>query len=399
MKVNTKQKFFETLRQSMIALAFNIFGIVAGAIVAYQLGLFRQVSWAIAVFPPVLSARGVIAGSFCGRLSTGLHLGTVEPRFFGNTKSFYLLFQAIIVLTLEASITMSLVAILFGSFFLGIPVSDFFSILGVVLATMGLSLVTISPITMIISFLSFKHGLDPDITLYPVGSTISDLLITTIYILVVNLFLFGSGGQYLIVFLGLLLLFVAAYFLRKNVRKLEFAKTVRESLLVLVFVAFIANVTGSTLGKIAQSEGERREIFTVYPALISIMGAIGSVVGSTATTKLALGTLKSSLSSIRNHAMEISGVWIASLIMFFTNSILSLVIQGLFTLPNFLRFTALLLSVNLVAASFIIIISYSVAVLTYQKGLDPDNFVIPIESSLADSITTISMLFSLSIIG
>jgi mgtE-like transporter len=198
---------------------------------------------------------------------------------------------------------------------------------------------------------------------------------------------------------GLVLLFVAAYFLRKNVRKPEFAKTVRESLLVLVFVAFIANVTGSTLGKIAQSEGERREIFTVYPALISIMGAIGSVVGSTATTKLALGTLKSSLSSIRNHAMEISGVWIASLIMFFINSILSLVIQGLFTLPNFLRFTALLLSVNLVAASFIIIISYSVAVLTYQKGLDPDNFVIPIESSLADSITTISMLFSLSIIG
>jgi cation transporter-like permease len=31
--------------------------------------------------------------------------------------------------------------------------------------------------------------------------------------------------------------------------------------------------------------------------------------------------------------------------------------------------------------------------------LDPDNFVIPIESSLADSITTISLLVALGLIG
>jgi len=187
--------------------------------------------------------------------------------------------------------------------------------------------------------------------------------------------------------------------LPKNVREPEFVKTIKESLITLVLVSFIVNVTGSTLGKIAEVVGERREIYTVYPALIDTIGDIGAVVGSTATTKLALGTLKSSLSSIRNHVMEISGAWAASLIMFFTYSILSLIIQGLFTLPNFFRFTALLFNTNLVAASFVIIISYAAAVLTYQKGLDPDNFVIPIESSLADSITTISLLLALRIIG
>lgn len=400
MALNTKQKFSKTLRQSVMAYAFNIFGIVAGTMVAYHIGLFSLVPWAIAVYPAVLSARGVIAGLFCGRLSTGLHLGTVQPRFFGNTKSFYLLFQAIVMLTLEASIAMSLVAALFGSLFLGIPAPDFFNILSVILATMTLSLVIISPLTMIVSFLSFKHGLDPDIIVYPVESTISDLLITMTYILVVNLFLrFGSAGRYLIVFAGLVLLFVAAYLLRKNVREPEFVKTIRESLLTLVFVAFIVNVTGTTLGKISGVVGERREIYTVYPALIDTMGDVGSVVGSTATTKLALGTLKSSLSSIRNHSTEISGAWAASLIMFIMYSMLSLIIQGLFTFPNFFRFTALLFSTNVVAASVIIIISYAVAILTYQRGLDPDNFVIPIESSLADSITTISLLLALSIIG
>jgi len=336
MALNAKHKFFETLRQSVMAYAFNIFGIVAGTMVAYHVGLFKLAPWVIVVYPQVVSARGVIGGLFCGRLSTGLHLGTVQPRFFGNTKSFYLLFKAIVMITLETSIAMGLVATLFGSLFLGTMPSEFFNLLSVIVATMTLALLIVSPLTMTVSFLSFKHGLDPDIILYPVESTVSDLLITMAYILVVSLFFwFGSAGRYLIVFVGLVLLFIAAYLLPKNVREPEFVKTIRESLLTLALVAFIVNVTGTTLGKIAEVVGERREIYTVYPALIDTIGDVGSTVGSTATTKLALGTLKSSLSSIRNHAIEICGAWTAFLIMFFTYSILSLIIHGFSILPDF----------------------------------------------------------------
>jgi cation transporter-like permease len=85
--------------------------------------------------------------------------------------------------------------------------------------------------------------------------------------------------------------------------------------------------------------------------------------------------------------------------MYCVYSILSLIVQGIFTLPNFLSFTALLLIANTIAASCIILVSYSVAILTYQKGFDPDNFEIPIESSLADSLTSIALLISLFIVG
>jgi cation transporter-like permease len=51
------------------------------------------------------------------------------------------------------------------------------------------------------------------------------------------------------------------------------------------------------------------------------------------------------------------------------------------------------------AASCIILISYAVAILTYQKGLDPDNFEIPIESALADSITSIALLTAILLVG
>ena len=399
------RRFTETFKESLMALAFNMFGIVAGTIVALNLGLFESefAPWAVAIYPAILSARGVIAGLLSGHLSTGLHIGTVQPRFFGNTKSFYALIHAVVVLTLETSALMSLVAVLFGSFLWGATVADFFNMLGVILATMSLSLVVITPLTVIVSFLSFRHGLDPDIILYPVESTVSDVLVTMCYFLMLSLFIsYGLAGRFLIALLGLGLLFTVAYVLPKNVREAEFVETIKESVLTLVLVAFIVNVTGSVLGKIRERleiGGGRREIYTVYPALIDTIGDVGAVVGSTATTKLALGTLKSSFSAVRNHAMEIFSAWAASLILFAAYSFLSSIIQGVTTLSTFLRFTALLFTANLMAASSIIIVAYVVAVLTFQRGLDPDNFVIPIESSLADGITTISLLIALSLIG
>ena len=394
----SRHKFARTLKESLGAFGFNLVGIAAGAIIAYYSGLFRLAPWVILVYPSVVSARGVIGGLFCGRLSTALHLGTMQPRFFGNTKSFYLLFRAVVVLTLEASLGMSLVAMLFGSAFLGVASSDFVSILMVTMATMTLALLVVSPLTIAASVVSFKRGLDPDIVLYPVESTVSDFFITLIYVLVVNLFLqFGMSGKTMVSLVVLVLVLVSTYYLIRSIRETEFVKTVRESFLTLVFVAFIVNVTGSTLGKISEVVGGRREVYTVYPAMIDTMGDVGAVVGSTATTKLALGSLQPSIRSIRNHAIEIFGAWLASSIMYAIYAFLSLAIQGQLSPFNLLRFASLVLTTNVIAGAAIVVVSYVVAVLTYRKGLDPDNFVIPIESSLADSITTMSLFLVLSL--
>ena len=392
MALKVKPRFVETLKQSVMAYAFNIFGIAAGTIIAYYSGLFAKAPWAVVIYPPILSARGVIGGLFCGRLSTALHLGTIQPRLFGNTKSFYLLFQAIVIMTFEASLMMSLIAALFRGF------GEFLDLINVFMATMALALIVISPLTLTVSFMSFKHGLDPDIILYPIESTVADLLITSIYITVLSLFLANSlFWGYVFAFISLALLLTSAFFIVKNAREPEFIKTLKESLLTLVLVSFIVNVAGVTLGKVEEliRGKELSQVYVVYPALIDTIGDVGAVVGSTATTKLALGTLKASFSSMKNHFMEVSGAWAASLIMYFAYSVLALLITGTFAPISLVTFTFFLFTVNVLAASLIILVSYSVAILTYQRGLDPDNFEIPIESSLADSITTISLLVAL----
>lgn len=392
-------RFPRTFKQSIFSLSFNLGAILAGTLLAVYFGIFSLAPWTLAVYPGILSMRGVIGGLFSGRLSTGLHIGTVRVGFTKNTRNFYTLWRATIVLALESSVMLAIVASLFGIFFWGINFMDSIAILGVVTATMALSLVFISPITVAVSVLSFRRGLDPDVTVYPIISTVADIVVTACYILVLNAFFSLSyTGYYLIGVFNLVFLCLVLYILSKDVREEEFVKTIKESFLTIALVAFIVNVTGSFLARITEVVGSRPEIYIVYPALIDTIGSVGSIVGSTATTKLILGTLKSSFSSIKQHLNEIGGAWAASLVMFMLYSIISSVTQGMVVF-EFLRFTALLFATNILAALSMVIIAYAIGVLTYRKGWDPDNFVIPIESSLADTITTIALLAALTVIG
>lgn len=399
----TSRKFrggaFKIFREALVGYTFGIGGIVAGTIIASQLDVFSISPWSIAAYPAVLSARGIIGGLFSGRLSTALHLGTVFPRISKNTKDFHMLLNAVVTLTFEVSIIMSIFSMVFGSVFWGITPADFLSIFAVILATMTLGL-SIALVTIGVSFFSFKNGLDTDVFLYPAVSAISDVLITLFFFFVLSLFFrSNSFGQWLVAMLGLCLMILASTSLLRNFKQKEFIKTLKESFFTLIFVAITVNITGTVLNRISVSLTRESEVYIVFPALMTIVGSVGAIVGSTATTKLAVGLLDVSFSDITNHFREIFCAWTASLIMFAFFSFLSLSICGTLTLGTFLMFTLLLVITNVIAASAIILISYATAILTFQKGLDPDNFVIPIESVLADNITLIALLVALFLVG
>jgi mgtE-like transporter len=392
------KSFVRMLKETSLAYVFDVGGLLAGFMVASQFGIFAKTDWAIAVYPAILSAKGVIGGLLSGRLSTALHLGTVHPKFFGNTKSFYKLFEALIVITLATSVAMSGIAIVFGNLFWGITFAHFPEILSVVMATMATGLL-LSLITIKVSFVSFKRGLDPDIVVYPIMSTVADIFITLFYIGIFSLFFAGYLGSWIVAAIALAFGFLVMYILPKNIHETDFIKTIKESMTTLLIVAFVVNITGTVLKQISSFVSERAEVITVYPALIDTIGDVGSVVGSTATTKLALGLLTPSLASMRSHAKNIFSAWSASLVVFIILAALSLTINGVFSADRILSLFSVLLLSNVIAVAAIVLLSYSISILTFKRGLDPDNFVIPIESSFADSITTIALLVALLLIG
>ena len=387
--------YIKSLAESFLSLSFNITGLIAGFLLSSYFNVFNSFPWTFILYPGILSVRGAIGGLFSGRLSTGLHLGIYEPSLRNNTKDAYLLFNTITVLTLISSIFMGVVSSLFSFLQGAARLADIPIIFLVVLATMGLSIVLISPFTYGFSVVSYRRGFDPDMVVYPVISTFSDIIVTLCYVGVLVLVKTFNGMQWMILILvDILFIYMVMKVVKENRGEEDFRETIREFIMTLSVISVIVNITGSALGKITEIIGKSLEIYTVYPALIDTVGDAGSIVGSTATTKMFLGTLPSSITAVRHHLKEISSSWIATLILFEVYAFISSLIYGLNLLP---LLTLRLLTVNLLLIPMIILISIGTAVVTINRGLDPDNFVIPIETSISDGLTTIILYAILTI--
>jgi mgtE-like transporter len=381
-------------KETTIACLFDIGSLIAGFMIALELGIFQLSPWAIALYPAVISVKAVITGLLTGRLSTALHLGTISPRFFGNTKSFYKLISAMVVLTLITSATISAFSFVFGTLFWGVSTYEFPAILTVMVATLSLGLL-ITLITVQFTFISFKKSLDPDTIVYPAVSTLANIVITFLYIAVLNLYFSGFFGRWAIVMFGLINVLLVLIILPLNVHDTEFRKIIRESLPTMLLVAFMVNITGTLLKGISYLAGDRREIYTVYPAMIDMMGDASLVVASAATVKLTLGVLSPSYGSIKNHAKNIFSAWASTLILFMVIGFLSLALNDVFTISGIISLLVILLTSNVIAFVSIVLISYAISILTFKRGLDPDNFVIPLGSSLADALTTLALFITL----
>jgi cation transporter-like permease len=389
----------KTTSQSLLSLVSGLGDIFAGVIIAASLSIFPHEYWIIALYPGVLSMRGVMGGLLSGKLGTSLHLGTINTSLAGvHKKNLLLLLGSISVLTFASSLLLGFIALFFGAFFWGINVFTGLTIFGTLLATMGISLLVISPVTIGVAFYSAKKGLDPDIIVYPIVSTIADILVTLCYVLVLTLSFMSAISQFLVLFICLAFAVIALTISYKNRKEKEFLQTIKEALFTLILVAFIVNITGSVLSRISEVLNTRPEIYVVYPALLNTIGGFGAIVGSTATTKLALGTMDS-LRSIKHHKRQILGAWLASVVIFLIIAVVSLPFQAPINFIEALKYVGLILATNIFPAALMVFISISIAFLTFRKGLDPDNFVIPIESSLADILTTVSLVIMLSLVG
>jgi mgtE-like transporter len=358
--------------------------------------MFDTIPWALVIYPGILSIRGAIGGLYCGRLSTALHLGTIKPRLFGNTDEAYVLFNTVNTLTLISALLMGSLGSLVGVLVTGRPFTEFFTILSVIIASMGLSILAISPLTFWVSVASYKRGLDPDVLVYPVISTVADLIITALYLGVLYIVL-QVPGQSLYILNAVNLVFIAVVLItvRKIHHNREFVTTVKEFMMTLLIVTIIVNITGTALNRITESIGKRPEIFMIYPALIDTVGDVGSIIGSTATTKMALGVMATEFKAITTHWVEIGSAWLASIIMFVFYTLTSSVVYGISKFPGLLGEAWI---TNLIVVPVIIVISFFTAIVTRKRGLDPDNFIIPIETSISDGLTTIGLLIALTLL-
>jgi mgtE-like transporter len=168
------------IKEAIFVLTICIFGELIAGIILSDIEQFLKVLPGVLVLIPIVSGtRGSLIGIFNSRLTSSLHLGTVKPEFWKaislkdrvmRENIFGIIFLSIII-----SILSGIIAHYFSIFF-GFQSAGLFKFVFIVLVASTFSDISLILIGVLISFISFKKGFDPDNLLFPLSTTTSDII-------------------------------------------------------------------------------------------------------------------------------------------------------------------------------------------------------------------------------
>jgi mgtE-like transporter len=351
---------------------------------------FSQNQWILALFPPILTIRGGIGGIFSGNLATMLHLGLVKPQLRNNTDNYTDLVKSVFVITVIDTLILGLfsfiVNIVNGSAF----IHQWFIFLCVPTVACMLAVFISIPLTSYIAIETFKRGLDPDILVYPILASLNDIVVTSFFVGVVFLVLEGGLLYSALIGLFFLILSISGFIFVTMRGNRYFQQTISEGTFVVIMSSIFGSLNGVLLSNLGASLASNPGLMTLYPALTNSLGNIGSIIGSKATTDIALGYSRSFNEELKKSGRLIIQVEIPGALMSMIFALISFLLsknQGA-VLP-FLISIALLC--NLMSFSIISVFALWSAHVAFERGLNPDNIVIPAITSLSDSTATIAV--------
>ena len=352
--------------------------------------IFSVNPWILALFPPILTVRGGIGGIFSGNLATMMHLGLVKPQIRGNTEHYRGLIKSVIVITVMDTLILGafsfIVNVVIGSAQLG----QWFLFISVPTVACTLAVCLSIPITSLIAIETFNRGLDPDIMVYPILASINDIVVTVFFVTVVFLNLWGGIFYGVFAALFVVIVSVVGYLAVKSRDDSFFQQTIREGTFVVVLSSVFGSVNGVLLSNLGPSLAAMPGLMTMYPALTNALGSVGSIIGSKTTTDIAMGYPKSFMEELKESGKRIVQVEVPAAFMHVVFGVIAFMLsvgQGAALMP----LIGVALSSNLM--SFIIITVFALwsAHLAFERGLNPDNVVIPAITSVSDTTATLAI--------
>ncbi len=379
--------YFRTTRSVWFSMLFDLLDLLAGSVAAILLlPMLRNTPWMLSVFPILLTIRGAGNGIFSGVLTTSLHIGTIEPRFGGNTEYYYSLLASIATMSIINSlIALSMIAILFMDIYI-ILLTYFVMLLTIILA-LCFSLF----MTSFVGFFSFRRGINPDDVVYPVMSTLNDIMIS-IFLLVSIITIRPSNPKYAFKIgpIVCIIIFVVIGTIATKFRgHYQFRKTIREGILGIFYAVVLSSIAGYLLSRLYSALMGAPELMIVLPLLMTLTGDAGTIIASRYTTALNIGEIGV---GYPRQTIYFLGETSILLIAPYTSSLVIGIVVSIITSRRWFlaRFVWLIIKVFqvgflsiLVSTPIVIFISFQ----TFKYGLNPDNFSIPIVTSTSDFLT------------
>lgn len=392
----------QVIKEGLIALLICAVGdLIAGIVLGKMTFFLEAFPGLLVVIPGAIGMRGNIFGSFASRLSTSLHIGLIAPHFEFSEDLDNNIFASF-VLTLVLSIFLGIVAKLFCILlhYESIALMDF--ILICTIAGLISNLIML-PITMLISFKSFENGWDPDNITSPIIAGFGDLftlpaIIASIFVLqALNVNLMIKNIVFVILVIVILVGFIHCYRLSDETKTI-----LKQSTPTLLLCSFLGGSAGGILNSSVETLLTNPSLLTLIPLFSGECGSLISILGARLSSGLHSGLVEP-LSRPTGIALHNFGIcYILAIIVFPLIGILaeaSTISVGTIGV-GFDKIIPISTLSGIILVSIMIFVVYYISITSYNNNLDPDNIVIPISTSVTDSISSLILIsISLLILG
>ena len=382
------------ITESLISLLICAFGCLFTGIILGNMEFYLETfPGLMVIIPGAIGMRGNIFGSFGSRLSTHLHIGTLSPEF----KRSDILTENItssIILTMVLSVLLGIIAkavcIIFN--FPSISLFDFVLISFIA----GLiSSIVMLPITMFISLKSFENGWDPDNITTPLIAAFGDFftlpaIVAAIYVVqFVSIVPIVEKILFALVIISTVVALAAGYTSDKEIRNI-----VRQSTPVLFVCSILGTLAGGILNGSITTLLKSQTLLTLVPLFSGESGGLVSVLSARLSSGLHSGLIEAELKPGKVTLENFSIVLFLSLIMF---PVIGFLAEASTTVlgnagVNYLNAILISLIAGMIVVGVMLLIVFYISTISYRKGLDPDNIVIPLSTSLTDSISTLVLV-------
>ncbi len=360
-----------------------LFDFVGGAFLgAYFEKLMFSYPAILIILPGLMGLRGNVFGSLGSRISTRLYIGDLEPSIKEKHVSNNIL------LSIVASSLPAFILWLISVIKLRSPALDALEI--VVSSSVFIGLI-LGIATAWVVILAFRRKIDPDNVAGPAITTIADMVSIPGLILFIILFEKFSSMVHLLFIL--VLIFLTASTL--NIWRFEERSIAREVFTIVTILAVFQSFTGATLQTFSHIIYSSLILSFAYPAIIGSLGNYGSVIAARTSTKLHLGEITGRITG--DDLREILSFASISPILSVLIVILSWLLASLTGLPVesliFWKIVLIFASVYIPLSVAIMLLSYHISVLLYNRRIDPDNGGIPAITTIADLAGTFAIAF------
>lgn len=387
------------IKESLLALLICAIGdLCAGVILGKMTFFLETFPGLLVIIPGAIGMRGNIFGSFASRLSTNLHIGIISPKFEFSEELNHNIFSSF-VLTLVLSLFLGIIAKVL-CILLNQPSMSLIDFVLISIIAGVISNLIMLPITMFVSFKSFQHGWDPDNITSPIIAAFGDLFtLPAIILSVFILELINFNYIFKDVVLVIILIAVISSFIYCYRLSYETNTILRQSTPVLLLCSLLGGAAGGILNSAVETLLTNPSLLTLVPLFSGECGSLISILGARLSSGLHSGLVEP---FNRPQGEAVHNFIISFILAIIVFPLIGLLAEGssyaLGVLGvGFDKIVEISTSAGLILVTIMVIIVYYVSVTSYNNNLDPDNIVIPISTSITDSISSL-ILISMSLL-